>query len=103
MFVVMVMYPTTPGSRFDMDYYMKQHMPLVQERWQSFGLRDWKVLRSLGTADRSEPPYQVTALLTFGSQDEFKAAARAHAPEIMGDVPVFTDTTPVMVFTEVVE
>jgi uncharacterized protein (TIGR02118 family) len=102
MFVVMVMYPTTPGGRFDMEYYIKTHMKLVQARWQPMGLQDWKVLRSTGTADGSEPPYQVTAMLTFASQAEFKAAGRAHAPEIMGDIANFTDIAPVMLFTETV-
>src|SRR5690349_18689692 len=32
MIKVSVMYPNTPGSRFDHDYYRDKHMPLVKAR-----------------------------------------------------------------------
>ena len=32
MIKVSVMYPNTPGGRFDHDYYRDKHMPLVKER-----------------------------------------------------------------------
>lgn len=31
------------GTDFKMDYYLKTHMPLVQEKWAEFGLKSWKV------------------------------------------------------------
>ena len=39
------MYPKTETSTFDMDYYMKTHMPLVQEKWGSHGLKNWTVAK----------------------------------------------------------
>lgn len=35
MVLISVMYPGGAGTRFDMDYYLKKHMPLVSERWSS--------------------------------------------------------------------
>ena len=32
MIKVSVMYPNTPGARFDHDYYRDRHMPLVKQR-----------------------------------------------------------------------
>ncbi len=89
MILVSVMYPA--GGRFDMDYYLGHHMPLVRERWSSFGLHEARVVRGVSTPDGGEAPYQVMALLTWESQEAFGKAAAAHGPEIFGDIPKFTD------------
>ncbi len=89
MILVSVMYPA--GGRFDMDYYLGHHMPLVRERWSSFGLHEARVVRGVSTPDGGEAPYQVMALLTWESADAFQKAAAAHGAEIFGDIPKFTD------------
>lgn len=89
MVLVSVMYPA--GGRFDMDYYLGHHMPLVRERWSSFGLHEAKIVRGVSTPDGGEAPYQVMALLTWESADAFQKAAAAHGAEIFGDIPKFTD------------
>lgn len=94
MVLITVMYPAVSGSRFDMDYYLKKHMPLVSERWSPKGLHDYVVLKGAETPDGGEAPYQVLAHLRFESGDAFKAAAAAHGEEIFGDIPNFTDTQP---------
>jgi uncharacterized protein (TIGR02118 family) len=99
-FVVTVLYPHQAGSKFDQAYYMQNHIPLVRRRWSEFGLTDVSVLRPLGTPDGSAPLYQMIALLTFGSQDEFQKAAAAHGTEVLGDVPNFTSVQPVLQFNE---
>lgn len=89
MILVSVMYPA--GGRFDMDYYLGHHMPLVRERWSSFGLHEARIVRGVSTPDGGEAPYQVMALLTWASQEAFGKAAAAHGPDIFGDIPNFTD------------
>lgn len=89
MVLVSVMYPA--GGRFDMDYYLGHHMPLVRERWSSLGLHEAKIVKGVATPDGGTPPFQVMALLTWDSQDAFAKAAAAHGPEIFGDIPNFTD------------
>ncbi|WP_375455791.1 EthD family reductase [uncultured Methylobacterium sp.] len=89
MVLVSVMYPA--GPRFDMDYYLGHHMPLVRARWSPMGLHEAKVVRGLRTPDGGPAPFQVMALLTFASADAFAAAASAHGPEIFADIPTFTD------------
>jgi len=92
MILISVMYPSGEGTRFDMEYYLGHHMPLVRERWSPLGLHEAKVVKGVGTPDGSPAPYQVMALLTFESADAFKAAVDAHGAEIFGDIPKFTDT-----------
>ena len=90
--LVTVMYPGGSGTRFDMDYYLGHHMPLVRERWTPMGLKEARIVKGVGTPDGGPAPFQVIALLTWDSLDAFKAAAERHGAEIFGDIPRFTDT-----------
>lgn len=44
----------------------------------------------------------MTALLTFGSMDDFKAAGKAHGKEIFADIPNFTKAQAVVQINDVV-
>jgi uncharacterized protein (TIGR02118 family) len=92
------MYQVAAGQKFDVDYYMKKHMPLVDQRWKSVGLKGWQVMQGTGTPTGSSAPYHVITLLDFESLDAFKRAIDANGPEIMGDVANFTDTQPSIQF-----
>lgn len=92
MILVTVMYPAAPETRFDLDYYLGKHMPLVKERWTPHGLKHAQVAKGVGQPDGSAPVYQMIALLTFNSLADFKAAGKAHGREIFADIPNFTDT-----------
>ena len=96
MIVVSVMYP--PSARFDLDYYMKSHMKLVHERWESCGLQGSQVMKGDAGADGGAAPYPVITLLKFGSLQDFQNAVAKHGPEVMGDVPNFTDAQPSLQF-----
>lgn len=99
MIVVSVLYPAT-ASRFDEEYYMQTHIPLVTARWKDMGLAGAEVLRGTPGPDGSTPPYRLIALLRFTSMQDFKAAAAAHGSEIFADIAKFTDGTPVLQFNE---
>jgi uncharacterized protein (TIGR02118 family) len=100
MVLISVMYPNEPGSSFDRDYYLQTHLPLVRSRWDPMGLEDLRPVRGVGTADGSPPPYQVMALLTFRSMQDFQEAGRAHGQEIFADIPNFTNVQPVVQINE---
>lgn len=93
---VSVMYPNS-GTRFDMDYYLGTHGPLVKEKWDSMGLTSLKVIKGLATPDPdTPPPYQIIALLEFNSVEDFQAAVAASGEEVIGDIANFTDVEPVI-------
>ena len=100
MILVSAMYPNRPGSRFDRDYYLQTHIPLVKERWRGMGLLETRLVRGVGTADGGESPFQVMALFRFRSLQDFQSAAQAHAREIIADVPRFTDVQPIIQISE---
>lgn len=102
MILVTAMYPSRPGSKFDLDYYLQKHIPLVKQRWSSMGLEEVRLVKGLGTADGADPPYRIIALLFFRSMEDFQAAAAKHAPEILGDVANFTDAGPTLQISEVI-
>ena len=38
---VIVTYPATAGAKFDLDYYMSKHMPMVSQKLTPHGLTGW--------------------------------------------------------------
>ncbi len=102
MIMVTVMYPATDGVRFDMDYYLKTHVPMVDARWRSCGLQDVKVLHGVGAPGGGAATYSVIALLTFGSAQEFQRAVEQHGKEILGDIANFTDIQPIIQINDVI-
>lgn len=98
---VTVSYPDTPGSRFDLDYYLKTHGPLVERLWRPHGMKSLAVLRGLATPDPAIPPaWRIMALIEFANLDQFKAAVKASGKEVMGDIANFTDVAPVIQINE---
>lgn len=88
--VIYVTYAGTAGSRFDRDYYVKQHLPLVLRAWKSYGL--------LGVAAffpaREEDGTLAVCECRF--KDEGAVERSLAAPEtasVMADLPNFTDLT----------
>jgi uncharacterized protein (TIGR02118 family) len=99
MILVTVMYPA--GEAFDTDYYFKTHMPLVKDRWGPHGLKNAQAIKGMAKPDGSTPDYQMIALMTFGSMDDFKAAGKAHGKEIFADIPNFTKAQAVVQINDV--
>jgi uncharacterized protein (TIGR02118 family) len=97
---VSVLYPNEPGSRFDVDYYLSKHIPLVRERWGGMGLEDVQVFKGKSAAGGGSAPYQMMALLRFRSLDDFGAAVDRHGGEVLGDVPNFTSVQPAIQVNE---
>ncbi|KAF7944579.1 uncharacterized protein EAE97_005212 [Botrytis byssoidea] len=96
--IVTVIYPKTETSTFDLDYYMKTHMPLVQEKWGAHGLKNWTVTKLDESAG-----YSMQAILWFESKEAWAAGAAAEGPTIMGDVPNFSSEKPLLVVGEEVK
>lgn len=97
---VSVMYPNTPGSRFDMDYYLGTHFDLVGQRW-GHKLLSARAVKGLATPDPETPaPYQVMALLELETVEDLQTLIAEHGAEVMGDIPNFTDVTPIIQISE---
>ena len=98
--IVSVMYQVGQGQKFDLDYYMKSHIPLVGSLFGPAGMKSAQILQGVGSPSGSGAAYHIIALLDFDSFDTFKAAADAHGAAVFGDIPNFTDVQPVIQFNE---
>lgn len=90
-----VLYPKTETSQFDLAYYLDKHIPLVKERLTPFGLVGVDMQEGLtgGTPD-SLPLYAMITGLIFNTPDELGTGMGTHGPELLGDIPNFTDVQP---------
>jgi uncharacterized protein (TIGR02118 family) len=98
---VSVLYPYGPGARFDMEYYLDTHMPLVK-RLAGALLRAQAVEQGLsGVAIGSPPPFLAMGHLVFESVADFQQVLEAHGQAILADVPNYTNTQPTIQVSEV--
>jgi uncharacterized protein (TIGR02118 family) len=102
MIKVSVMYPNTPGARFDHDYYRDKHMPLVKTRMGA-ACKYYTVDKGLSGAAPGTPATYIGMCHIFSdSVESFQAGFGPHAEEIMGDVANYTDLAPLLQISEVV-
>lgn len=100
---ISILYPNQRGARFDFPYYVEKHMPRsIQLLSAHPGFRGVSVEKGVGgAAPGSEPAYVAMCHFLFESADAFMAAFMPHAPELQGDIPNYTDVSPVIQINEV--
>ncbi|GAC1304603.1 MAG: EthD family reductase [Vulcanimicrobiaceae bacterium] len=102
MIKVSVLYPAGAETAFDMDYYCKTHMPLVQ-RLCGAACKGFSVERGVaGGAPGSHAPYVAAGHLLFDSVESFQSSFGPNTPAIMADIPNYTKIQPVVQIGEVV-
>jgi uncharacterized protein (TIGR02118 family) len=91
-----VYYPKSDGATFDHDYYRDNHVPLAVKTW---GLDSDKAEIDRGL----DGPYVAAVHFQFESPEAVAAAMGAPGtPEVMADVPNYTNITPVLQTSEIV-
>src|SRR5438445_6398641 len=100
---VSVMYPATPGSRFDWDYYLGEHLELARRLLGSRGLVRTEIDRGLaGLGPGTPPPYHAVGHLFFETLAEMESALQATAAQFIEDARNYTDVPSVVQISEVV-
>jgi uncharacterized protein (TIGR02118 family) len=96
-----VFYPNTQEKKFDMEYYLNSHVPMVAKTLGD-ALKDASYDKGLaGGAPGTPATFVAMANLYFNSIEEFGQAFAASAPTLMGDLPNFTNIEPVIQISEV--
>jgi uncharacterized protein (TIGR02118 family) len=94
MIKVIVSYPNQAGARFDLDYYLTKHMPLVAEKLGG-ALKGWSAEQGIGAGTPgAAPEFMIQATLTLASLEDFQAAMASAGPAIMADIKNYTDIQP---------
>jgi uncharacterized protein (TIGR02118 family) len=96
-----VLYPAGEGHTFDMDYYLKTHIPRFQKRIGA-AMKHIRVKEGVnGPIPGSPAPFVAIVHASFDSAEAFRAAFLPHAAEIQGDVPNYTNIEPLLQISEV--
>ena len=99
---VTILYPRTAESRFDMDYYLEKHIPLVA-RLLGDNLERYEVDEGLGGALPGDPPpFAALGHFYFASTDALKAMGKT-GPEMTADLSNFTDVQPLVQVSKIRE
>ena len=102
MYRISFLYAGTPGCRFDHAYYLQRHMPLVMARLGALGLLRFEVDRGVGGAEAGSPaPFIAAAHLYYDSLIDYRAGMERHGPELLGDVPNYTNLRPLVQISEI--
>lgn len=97
---VTVLYPNSPTATFDMAYYTSKHLPMVKEKAKTCkGVAAEKGVS--GGTPGSQPPYIAIGHLLFDSVESFQSGFGPVAPEVLADVPNYTNTQPVIQISQI--
>ena len=101
MIKVSVFYPNEKGKKFDMEYYLSKHLPMVKQKLGD-ACKSVSAEQGLaGAAPNSPATYIAMCHLYFDSVDAFQAAFGPNVKAIMGDVPNYTDIQSIIQISEV--
>ncbi len=89
-------YPNDEDLELDTAYYVKKHMPLVQEKFGQYGLKGWEIIEYGASQDGTKSPYAVQTVLIWESpEDVSKALASPEAKDVFGDIKNFCNKQPI--------
>jgi uncharacterized protein (TIGR02118 family) len=100
MIKVSILYPNTPGSKFDIDYYLATHIPLAMRLFKSL-LRRTEVDEGLQGVPGQPLPFHGGCQFYFDRIDDFLTVWGPAAEQLQADIPRYTDVAPVIQFNEV--
>ena len=95
---VTVLYPNGADVRFNFDYYLAKHVPWVA------GLvgQSIEVRRGISSPDGTPAAFVCIATIHINSVAEWQAVLAQHGPQIMADIPNYTNSSPLLQIDEIV-
>jgi hypothetical protein len=99
--IVTVLYPRQGMSSFDMEYYLKHHIPKTNAAWSGYGMTNCTVCE---VDKESEFAIQVT--MTWRDMNGWNAAQNAGSTQdIMADIDHFrfTNVRPITIVSTVID
>ena len=103
MYKVSVMYPKEEGAKFDIDYYRTTHMELVKKHLKPFGLIKTDVDKGISGGGDQQAPFVCIGNLYFDSLDGYDRGIAEAGAILRGDIPNFTNVTPIRQISEILD
>jgi len=103
MFKVSVMYPNKEGAEFDYEYYRTKHMDLAKRHFGPFGLIRADVDKGVSGGGDDPAPYICIGNLYFNSKESYDRGIAEAGSILRGDIPNFTNVTPIRQISEILE
>lgn len=100
---VTALYPNTPGSRFDADYYVRQHTPFAKQLLEPHGLQSIRTTIGSASLDATPPAFWTISEMVFDTRDAFDRAMESCGEKLFADIPNYTDSSPVLQLSELHE
>lgn len=100
---ISIFYPND-GNKFDLSYYLSDHLGLVHKLLKPYGLVRTEVDRGLGTnIPNVKAPFIAIGHLYFNTVEELEQGMRTHDPDLAADIINFTNIRPIIQISEVLE
>jgi uncharacterized protein (TIGR02118 family) len=101
MITVNVLYRHSDSIKFNMNYYLDTHIPMLSKLLGS-ALKGALVQQGIAGGPPGSPPeFAVITVLRFESMEAFQKAFPPHAPAVMADVANFSNEPPTIQFSDV--
>jgi uncharacterized protein (TIGR02118 family) len=98
---VSVLYPSTPGSRFDIEYYLNTHMPMSAQLLGSAIKAITVEIGRGGEIPGAPAPFAAICGFTCETVEDFMGAFTPVADQLQGDIPNYTDIVPVIQISDI--
>jgi uncharacterized protein (TIGR02118 family) len=101
MITVNVLYPNKDGAKFDMNYYLATHIPMVK-RLLGSALKGCVVEQGLGgAAPGTQAEFSTLCHLRFDSVEAFQKAFGPNAAQIQNDIANYTNVQPIIQISDI--
>lgn len=100
---ISIIYPNGEDKHFDMDYYSKEHMPMVAVL---FGdkLKGYAIDKGLSGRTSDDPAtYLAVGYFYFEELSDYHAAFAPNGEKIRGDIPNYTNIEPIVQISQVIK
>ena len=98
---VSVLYPNKPGARFDVEYYLNTHMPMSARLLGPAVKAITVEIGRPGLGADDVPPFAAICGFTCETVEDFVQAFTPVASQLQGDIPTYTDITPVVQISDI--
>ena len=103
-FTVTVVFPNDADAKYDIDYYTKTHMTLIEKHWSKYGLQGWSVTKYRPGLDGAPPLYAFGSEIFWESEEGMKSAfGSSEVAEIMEDVARFSNKHPIFLIGQTIK